>query len=82
METKRKNQIAYIGKLNSISAFETEITKIVWEQKNATVSSVHEILFKKEANKEKKIGFRPYTKVYCAKSDIWLYQTETCLRPP
>ncbi len=61
-ETKRKYQRVGIDKLNSISALEIEIMKIVWEQKKVTVRKVHETMLKKEIH-ENKEEFTPYTTV-------------------
>ncbi|MGM0366007.1 MAG: BlaI/MecI/CopY family transcriptional regulator [Actinomycetota bacterium] len=61
-ETKRKYQKVGIDKLNSISALEIEIMKIVWEQKKVTVRKVHETMLKKEIQ-ENKEEFTPYTTV-------------------
>ncbi len=61
-ESKRKYQKVGIDKLNSISALEIEIMKIVWEQKNVTVRKVHETMLKKEIQ-ENKEEFTPYTTV-------------------
>lgn len=61
-DTKRKYQRVGIDKLNSISALEIEIMKIVWEQKKVTVRKVHETMLKKEIQ-ENKEDFTPYTTV-------------------
>ncbi|MFO7928753.1 MAG: BlaI/MecI/CopY family transcriptional regulator [Candidatus Humimicrobiaceae bacterium] len=61
-ESKRKYKKVGIDKLNSISALEIEIMKIVWEQKNVTVRKVHETMLKKEIQ-ENKEEFTPYTTV-------------------
>ncbi|MDZ7838854.1 MAG: BlaI/MecI/CopY family transcriptional regulator [Actinomycetota bacterium] len=47
-ETRRKHKKIGIDKLNSISALEIEIMKIVWEQKKVTVRKVHETMLKKK----------------------------------
>ncbi|MCG9479487.1 MAG: BlaI/MecI/CopY family transcriptional regulator [Actinomycetia bacterium] len=61
-ETKRKHKKIGIDKLNSISALEIEIMKIVWEQEKVTVRKVHETMLKKEIE-ENKDEFTPYTTV-------------------
>ena len=61
-DTKKKSKEIGISGLNSISAIEAEIMKIIWEKKNITVREVHEILLKKEMEK-KEHGFIPYTTV-------------------
>jgi len=61
-DTRKKSKEIGISGLNSISAVEAEIMKIIWEKKNITVREVHEILLKKEMEK-KEHGFIPYTTV-------------------
>lgn len=61
-DSKKKSREIGINGLNSISALEAEIMKIIWEKKNITVREVHEILLKKEMDK-KEHGFIPYTTV-------------------
>jgi predicted transcriptional regulator len=61
-EVKRKYQKIGIDKLNSISALEIEIMKIVWEQEEVTVRKVHETMLKQEIQ-ENKEEFTPYTTV-------------------
>jgi BlaI family transcriptional regulator, penicillinase repressor len=61
-DPKKKSKEIGINGLNSISALEAEIMKIIWEKKNITVREVHEILLKKEMEK-KEHGFIPYTTV-------------------
>jgi predicted transcriptional regulator len=61
-DSKKKSKEIGINGLNSISALEAEIMKIIWEKKNITVREVHEILLKKEMEK-KEHGFIPYTTV-------------------
>ncbi|MDD3776230.1 MAG: BlaI/MecI/CopY family transcriptional regulator [Actinomycetota bacterium] len=61
-ETKRKYKKIGIDKLNSISALEIEIMKIVWNQEKVTVRKVHETMLKKEIEDNKE-EFTPYTTV-------------------
>ena len=61
-DPKKKSKEIGINGLNSISALEAEVMKIIWEKKNITVREVHEILLKKEMEK-KEHGFIPYTTV-------------------
>jgi predicted transcriptional regulator len=61
-ETKRKYKKIGIDKLNSISALEIEIMKIVWNQGKVTVRKVHETMLKKEIEDNKE-EFTPYTTV-------------------
>jgi len=61
-KSKEQSEEFGIKKVNSISDLETEIMKIMWTTKEATVREVHELMLKKEIEK-KDSGFIPYTTV-------------------
>jgi predicted transcriptional regulator len=61
-DLKKKSKEIGISGLNSISALEAEIMKIVWNKKSITVREVHEIILLSEIGK-KEHGFIPYTTI-------------------
>jgi predicted transcriptional regulator len=68
-EQKKKSQEIGISGLNSISALEAEIMKIVWNKKSITVREVHEIILIGEIGK-KEHGFIPYTTIMSTMSAL------------